>query len=571
MSARGLLASTATGCLAVVALLILQAGVRWPDGSAAVATAALTAAGPTVTLAFGGDVLLGEDVNAYVDRHGAEAPLAGVPELRASDLAIVNLESVVAPGADAVDTGRVGDYFFLGRPETLALLEAAGIDVVTTANNHARDFGAAALAEEDRLLTEMGMAHPGIGSTPAEACAPVYLGSGELRVAVFSIDTTEPTAATGDGQTGTCYVAPGDRAGWERIYRPGFAEARRSADVILAMPHFRASFMTVPDPDDRAVAQLLIDLGADAVLGDGAHALQGIEVRNARPILHNAGSLLFNFPAPDEAAVFLLTMSSAGVEKIRTVPLITERDWTRPAGSAEAAEILGAIDDRSRAFGTAVSGGRLELLPEPREPASVRPEHLSPLNPGPAPGPVTQPPDACTIAAVPEGAAVTPVDLGALTLVGASTERAQLDGPALIWLETFWQVNAPVNDDLVIAPQALPQRGSPWEGFHEPCDWAWPTSRWQPGVIYRDRYPLRPPPEVQRLGGLPALVSGTGYGPLTIAVAVQDQGRVVGASGALRTVTLDPEVGTRVGIILGGVAAVVVLVALRAWLKRRRR
>ena len=561
----------AIGCLLAGALLVLQAGAPGFGGSAPVASATLKVPGQTVTLAFGGDVLLGEDVNTYVARRGAEAPLAGVPELRQADLALVNLESVVAPGADAVDTGRVGDYFFLGRPETLGVLEAAGIDLVTTANNHARDFGAPALAAEDRLLTEMGMAHPGIGSTPAEACAPVYLESRDLRVAVFGIDTTESAAATGDGKIGTCYLDPGDRAGWERTYRPAFAHARRAAEIIVALPHFRASFQTAPHPDDRAVAQLLIDLGADAVLSSGAHALQGIEVRNGRPILHNAGSLLFDFPAPDEAAVFVLSLSSAGVEEIRTVPLITEHDWTRPALPAEAAEILAAMDARSRALGTALSGGRLELAPEPREPPSDRPEHLAQLNPGPAPGPVTELPEVCTVAAVPEGAEVTPAELGPLTLVGARTERAELDGPALMWLETFWRINARTTSDLTIASRAVPQRGAPWLGDHEPCDWAWPTSRWQPGVIYRDRYPLRPPPEVQHLGGLPALVSGTGFGPLTISVAIHDQGRVLGSSDAIGTVILGPAVATRLGILAGATAVGLVIAVLTGWLKRRRR
>lgn len=561
----------ATGLMALAALLLLQSGKPGPDGSGVAASATLKVAGPTVTLAFGGDVLLGEDVNTFVVRRGAEAPLDGVAQLREADLAVVNLESVVAPGADAVDTGRVGDYYFLGRPEMLAVLDAAGIDVASTANNHARDFGAAALAVEDRLLTEMGMAHPGIGSTPAEACAPVYLASGDLRVAVFSMDTTEPAGASGDGGMGTCYLASADRAAWERQYGPGFDDARRRADIILAMPHFKASFATVPDPDDRAVAQLLIDLGADAVLGTGAHALQGIEVRNGRPILHNAGSLLFNFPMPDDAAVFLLSLSTEGVEEIRTVPLITEWGWTRPAHPAESAEILAAIDDRSRALGAGLSGGRLELAPAPRESPNIRPEQLWSLDPGPAPGPAAEPPDVCTATSVPAGAAVAPAELGPLTLVGARTEKAELDGPGLIWLETYWRVESRPRNDLIIASQALPQRGTPWQDLHEPCDWAWPTSRWQPGVLYRDRHPIRPLAEVQRMGGLPALASGIGFGPLTISVGVQEDGRVLGRSGALRTVVLEPAVATRLGLVFGITLLSVGIVAFAGWLKRRRR
>ena len=45
-----------------------------------------------------------------------------------------------------------------------------------------------------------------------------------------------------------------------------------------------------------------------------------------------------------------------------------------------------------------------------------------------------------------------------------------------------------------------------WWADHEPCDWSWPTSRWIPGQIYRDRYAGRPPPSLP--GGTYELVMG---------------------------------------------------------------
>jgi hypothetical protein len=561
------------GCLLVTGSAVLAAAGPSPPVPGTVSSARDAPAGETgVEVAFGGDVLLGAEMNSYVAAHGAAAPLAGVPELKAADVAIVNLESVVAPGADVVDTGDPGDYYFLGRPEMLGVLEAAGIDLVSTGNNHARDYGSAALAVEDRLLTAMGLAHPGIGPDQAAACAPAYLVSGQLRIAVISVNTAEPAYEAGADVIGTCHVAPDDLEGWRHTVGPAFAEARSRADVVLAMPHFRASLKTVPHPADRAAARLLIDMGADAVLGDGAHALQGIEVYQDRPIIHNAGSLVFDFPDPGEAAVFLLDLGPAGVERVRTVPLVTEFTWTRPAEPEEASATLTAIDARSRDLGTSVSGGRLELAPPTRDPPTIEPEEVARLNPGLAPGPVTQPPAVCTAAAVPDDAAVAPVAVGPLTLVGARVDSDRIEGPRLIWLETFWRTDRSIERDLSIAPHATPERGTAWQGLHEPCDWAWPTSRWAPGVINRDRFPLRPTPEVQRLGGLPALLTMSGYGPLAISVEVRDRDRSLGESGVLRTVVLDPATRTRL-IVLAGAAIAIVLVlvlVLIGWRRRRR-
>jgi hypothetical protein len=171
---------------------------------------------------------------------------------------------------------------------------------------------------------------------------------------------------------------------------------------------------------------------------------------------------------------------------------------------------------------------------------------------------------------VPNDAAVATEAVGPLTLVGARVDRGRIDGPELIWLETYWRIDKRVAGDLSIEPLATPERGVPWRGLHEPCNWAWPTSRWVPGPIYRDRYPLRPTPEVARLAGVPALLSMTGYGPLAISVDVRDDDRPVGASGVVATVVLDPSARARL-IVTGGGAAAVVVVALIGWALRRSR
>jgi Bacterial capsule synthesis protein PGA_cap len=530
---------------------------------------ATTVGGPTITIAFGGDLLLGEDMNTYVQRNGPVAPLAEVPQLREADISIVNLESVVAGGGDAIDSGRVEDYYFLGRPETLAVLPGAGIDGVLTGNNHALDFGPAALIEEGRILASMGLAHPGTGSNRAEACAPAFFDSQGTRIALFSIDTTEPRYRAGDGQPGTCFVAPHDRAGWDGLRGP-IADAHTKAHVVLAAPHFRATFSTTPLPSERDAARSLIDIGADAVLGSGAHALQGIESYRERPILYDAGSLLFNFPQPSDAAIFLLTAGSAGVTGLRTLPIVTEHDRTRPADAIETSRILAAVDDRSRELGTQTGQGTLDFMPGPRNPPSVTPQ-LSRLNPDSTPGPLTEPPASCAVSSVPSAALLPPTSVGPLTLVGTDVQPARLEGPAVIWVETFWTIGARTSADLSLMPRATPINGQAWGGPHEPCDWAWPTTRWRPGVVYRDRYPLRPPPQVQSLAGIPALMSGVGYGQLSVSIGVADEGRLLGDSVPIASLALEAAPRARLLLAATAAAAVMSIVALMWWFRRRRR
>ena len=66
----------------------------------------------------------------------------------------------------------------------------------------------------------------------------------------------------------------------------------------------------------------------------------------------------------------------------------------------------------------------------------------------------------------------------------------------MVGVETYWSIDAPVGDcvlDIQLSPVRVGMESFGAGMWHEPCDWMWPTSRWQPGVIYRDVAVLRPP------------------------------------------------------------------------------
>ena len=250
-------------------------------------------------------------------------------------------------------------------------------------------------------------------------------------------------------------MARSEPATWPPGMSPAGASfsARRSQthavpQTWFSSRHTRASFRPEPDPADRAASQLIIDLGADAVIASGAHEFQGIEVRNGRPIVHNAGSLLFNFPELDKSLVFLLTLGPAGVERIRSVPLILEHDWTRTRprpratrSSRPSTPVRAPSERRS-------SGAASTWRHHPDRPSGAA-ANLARLDPGPAPGPVLEPPAACAVDNVPANAARAAQTVGPLRLLGARVDRDRVAGPALIWLETYWSVDAPISTDLL--------------------------------------------------------------------------------------------------------------------------
>jgi hypothetical protein len=156
------------------------------------------------------------------------------------------------------------------------------------------------------------------------------------------------------------------------------------------------------------------------------------------------------------------------------------------------------LRDRSAELGTTL---RIEddhgVIDLPPLPARAAPPHAAPPDPplGSPPAPWPAPPADCVVPAVPDEARIEPLAIGPLILLGVSVEPRELTEETRLRLDTYWQVDAPLASDLSLAVQIepLPRNGLSWGDDHEPCDWMWPTSRWTPGTIYRDRCDLLPP------------------------------------------------------------------------------
>lgn len=459
--------------------------------------AADTLTAPVV--AFGADVILGARQNGLTARDGPAQALGGVPELAAADLAIVNLESVIAGTGAPVAKGTPFAFHFRGRPELLAVLAAAGIDLVCTANNHSGDYGVEALLEQSRLLAGMGLGQAGSGPNHEAACRPVLRHAGALTVALFAVDATMPAYAATVDRPGTCYLPPDDALAWPAYFTPRIAAARQAAHIVLVAVHCGPDFEPRPRPNEIALCRALIEAGADAVLGSSTHVLQGVEVYQGRPIIHDAGNLLQQHPRRvAEAAVFSLTLASDGVQQIRVTPVAAGYGASRSATGEQAAAILIALRDRSAELGTTLvidgDRGRIDL---PRPPPRDSPPDVAPPDPprGPPPGPRPAPPAGCVVTSVPATARIEPMAIGPLTLLGVAVEPRVLTEGTRLRLDTYWMTDGPIAAELAIAVRIEPvlANGLSWQDDHEPCDWIWPTSRWAPDTIYHDRCALRPP------------------------------------------------------------------------------
>ncbi|TLM78411.1 CapA family protein [Microbulbifer harenosus] len=460
------------------------------------------------TLAWGGDVNLARRQHYRAEELGHEEAFGRIPALSNADLSVINLECVVATtGEQGVEKGERSPYYYRARPDMLRLLCKAKIDVVTTANNHVGDYGNQALLEQGYWLDCIGIGHTGSGVNIDVALTPVIRPAGNLNVAIFSLDATQETFAAGSRKPGSAYLPLYAPESWMQYLQPRIAAARKAAHVVIVAVHWGNNLEETPSAEEIKVGHCIIDAGADAVLGASAHILQGIEVYKDRPIIHDAGDLLFDAVRKTlkDSGIFQLSLSHRGVEQVRFIPVGSGFGFSRQLSGEAATAAARRFIAKCEALGAKLQlhedgSGLLQLAP---------PERAKPLPP-PAPAARTrynpklldsiQPPlhPYWHVREVPEDAKIAPRTLGPLRLLGIRVSPTHIEHRQPLWVESFWTLEQPVSDNLRLDIRAVPTEATDMPHWgksmdHDPCDWQVPTSRWQLGVIYRDYYGLRPP------------------------------------------------------------------------------
>jgi len=231
-----------------------------------------------------GDVMLGRGVAGVAD------PLSDVtPWLRSADLALGNLECVIAEGG----TPRPGPYRLRAPSSATAVLRGAGFDIIGLANNHALDYGPEGLAETVARMHEAGIAAVGAGSDSTIAAQPVIREAGGLRLAFLAFNTV----ADPDDRPG---ASGWTRAMWDEAKAASaIAAVRAEAEgqvplAVIVSIHWGYEYELRPDPAQRDAARAMLDAGADLVIGHHPHVVQGTEVRAAGFVAYSLGNLVFD-------------------------------------------------------------------------------------------------------------------------------------------------------------------------------------------------------------------------------------------------------------------------------------
>lgn len=232
-----------------------------------------------------GDMMLGTNYpqNHLPDDDGVGFLRHVAPILADADITFGNLEGVLLDNGEPAKKCSNPDACFLFRSPSRYVnhFVEAGFDVLSLANNHARDFG-----DEGRLASMQTLAVAGIHHSGLEGDFASLTVNG-LDVAVLAYAVTKNSNMMLDYETAAATVA--DHAGRHDIVIVSFHGGAEGQDVTR-LPFAEEEYFGEPRGDVVKFSRMMVDAGADLVIGHGPHVVRAMERYRNRLIAYSLGN-----------------------------------------------------------------------------------------------------------------------------------------------------------------------------------------------------------------------------------------------------------------------------------------
>ncbi len=205
------------------------------------------------------------------------------PSFREADIVFANLELTLA--------GKpFSGYPTFSAPDELAFaLKKSGVDVLVTANNHSLDRRKKGLERTIDMLDSLKMPHTGTFKNRAERNNnyPLIIEKKGIRIALLNytygtngIPVTEPNVV--------------NLIDHEEI-KTDLRKAKASdPDLIIVFTHWGWEYNRLPNKEQKALAKLCKEYGADLVIGSHPHVLQPIDRQEDFLVVYSLGNFVSN-------------------------------------------------------------------------------------------------------------------------------------------------------------------------------------------------------------------------------------------------------------------------------------
>ncbi|HEY4490283.1 MAG TPA: CapA family protein [Candidatus Paceibacterota bacterium] len=271
----------------------------------------------TTTLLFVGDIMLSREIEKIVYKE--QDPLyhflrtAGLTQ--STDISFANLEGSVS--VRGVNQGS--EYSFRTHPDLLKGLAYAGFDIVSVANNHIFDWGPLAFEDTLMYLKQNAVLPVGGGENYNEAHKPVKIEKNGETFCFLAYSQFAPEYISNKGSSPTvARLVEGD------IKDDLMQSGNNGCGFITVSLHWGNEYEAHPTVDQREIAHVIIDSGANLIIGHHPHVVQDVEEYKDGVIAYSLGNFIFdqNFsPETREGLIFKVNVRGGSVESFEKIKI----------------------------------------------------------------------------------------------------------------------------------------------------------------------------------------------------------------------------------------------------------
>ena len=230
---------------------------------------------PIAAFLFFGDMMLDRNVKKAIGQNSPDwifEKLAGQENRFFSGMNFVhaNLEG---PFADS-RRSTTKSIAFRFDPKLITTLKKYNFNIFDVANNHSLDMGQAGLKESEKNLTTAGIDFYGDGYDIGDYAIKIKEVNG-VKIAFVGFNDT-----------------------YFRLDKNKIAntvkKAAAQSDLVVVNIHWGDEYKTISNARQRELARLMIDTGADVIIGHHPHVVEEIEIYKNRPIFYSLGNFVFD-------------------------------------------------------------------------------------------------------------------------------------------------------------------------------------------------------------------------------------------------------------------------------------
>ena len=246
-----------------------------------------------LTFGFVGDIMLDRDVRTSVEKNfGGDYNriFAKAGFLSQPDITFANLEGPVSN----VGVDKHNLYSFRMDPKAIPAIKAAGIDVVSFANNHVADWGRKAFEDTLTNLNDAGILACGAGMNKAQAEQPAIINQNGYKVGFVCFTDVGPNEFSATASSSGILLA--SDPDFDSIIK----NAKSQVDDLVVSFHSGIEYQPIHNDRQEEIFKRAVDDGADIVVGAHPHVAEDISTYNGTTMMYSLGNFIFDQPFSKE-------------------------------------------------------------------------------------------------------------------------------------------------------------------------------------------------------------------------------------------------------------------------------